>query len=74
MMKKKTKLELLYCMDFIMHHLSDDEAISPWLEGGIPDGLYQQSVPPPTDAYRCLQYNDSDFDYVVALFTTVLAR
>lgn len=67
-----TRARLLYCMDFIMHHMADDEAASPWLSDGVPDGLFQESQPPPAEEYENIVVSDEEFDEHVALFTRTL--
>ena len=34
----KSRAEVLFAMDVIMHHLNDEDDIEPWLMYGVPDG------------------------------------
>lgn len=67
------RARLLYCMDYIMHHLSDEEAIEPWLADGAPDGLYQTAPEPLAGDYRDLELGDTEFNEMVGLFIKTLA-
>lgn len=68
------KARLLYCMDYLMHALNDEEAIEPWLVAGAPDGLYQASKEPPAEEYEAVETGDGEFDRMVGLFIKVLAH
>lgn len=70
----KRRARLLYCMDYLMHALSDEEAIVPWLQDACPDGTnemdlqFQQLKP-----YLDLEVSDEDFDMWTGIFIKTLA-
>lgn len=70
----RARARLLYCMDYIMHHLSDEEAMETWLQDGCPDGLFQKAEDPPYDAYCNICVTGDEFEEHLSLFTRILAR
>lgn len=65
---------LLYCMDCLMHALSDEEAIVPWLQDACPDGTNEVDLTfPQLKPYLDLEVSDEDFDRWTGIFIKTLA-
>lgn len=71
--EQQHRARLLFCMDYIIHNLNDEEAAVPWLQDGAPDGLYQESKEPPAEEYEDLDLSDDEFYRLVGLFINILA-
>ena len=70
----KRRARLLYCMDYLMHALSDEEAIVPWLQDGCPDGTNEVDLRfPQLKPYLDLEVSDADFDRWTGIFIKTLA-
>lgn len=70
----KRRARLLYCMDYLMHALSDEEAIVPWLQDGCPDGTNESDLQfPQLKPYLDLEVSDEDFDQWSGIFIKTLA-
>lgn len=70
----KRNARLLFCMDYIMHALNDEEAISDWLAAGVPDGTNEADVTfKQLKPYLDLDVSDADFDRMVGIFIRTLA-
>ena len=71
----KRNAKLLFCMDYIMHALSDEEAIASWLTDGVPDGTNEVDISfPQLKPYLDLEVSKEDFDYVTGIFIKTLAN
>lgn len=71
--ERQHRARLLYCMDYIMHNLNDEEALEDWLVMGPPDGLYQASEEPPAGEYDGVAESDEDFFRMTGVFIRTLA-
>lgn len=71
--KQQHRARLMFCMDYLMHNINDEEAIAPWLQDGPPDGLYQASQEPPSEEYEELDLSDKEFERMVGMFIKILA-
>lgn len=82
--KRRSRAEVLYCLDvLIRQHFNDEEHTERWLVDGIPDGTL---VKPPTDEqvepyFEFLDDEDADlgydyfnYDYFVKLAVSMLYR
>lgn len=59
--------KILLGADALMHHLNDEEAISPWLMGGVPDGADVEEI--------CdIANDDENFRYITSLFLSMMRR
>ena len=72
--EERRRARLLYCMDYIMHALNDEEAASLWLTLGVPDGTLQGSKEPPAEDYEGICKTREDFDEMVGVSINTLAR
>ena len=72
--EERRRARLLYCMDYIMHALNDEEAVALWLTLGVPDGTLQGSKEPPAEDYEGICETCEDFDEMVGVFINTLAR
>lgn len=73
--ENKARTVCLYCMNILMRHLNDEDALLPWLADGIPDDC---SVKEPDDTLlkdiEDLDVSKTDFEHMLALFTRILTR
>ena len=70
----KRSARLLFCMDYLMHALSDEEALVPWLQDGCPDGTNEVDLQfPQLKPYLDLEVSDEDFDQWAGIFIKTLA-
>lgn len=70
-----SRARVLYCIDYLMHSLNDEEAMVPWLRNGIPDGTLDQDMDiTNAQARPYLDYagNQDEFNEYVALMVRVL--
>lgn len=69
-----TKAQLMYCMDYIVHHIRDREHREYWARRGCPDDCV--GVEPPADRYKdlCFFMTDKDIYHAARLFTEIMAR
>lgn len=78
LMKKLSRAEVLCAMDVLMHHLSDENSIEPWLANGMPDGLGTDILNPSSGKNRLYDYidhggmPDDDFEGIVKLFASIV--
>lgn len=75
--RKKSRASILYCLDYLMHSLNDEEAAVPWLESGVPDGTYQGSknlTGLQLKEYECIDDGPEEFDRMAALASRILFR
>ena len=71
----KRNAKLLFCMDYIMHALNDEEAIVDWLTDGVPDGTNEVDISfPQLKPYLDLEVSKEDFDYMTGIFIKTLAN
>ena len=71
----KRNAKLLFCMDYIMHALNDEEAIVDWLTDGVPDGTNEVDISfPQLKPYLDLKVSKEDFDYMTGIFIKTLAN
>lgn len=65
-MDARKKAEILFCLDYLMNGLNDEEAVYHWYEVGVPDGTGTEKI---TDSqvqpYEELEVCDDDFYYMV---------
>jgi len=76
-----SKAEILCAMDCLMHHLSDEDAIEPWLANGVPDGMDWTVLDYRTGRERTAEFmelaesmSDEDFEDMVRLFAATIRR
>lgn len=73
--RRMSRASIMYCLDHIMHALNDEDAIVPWLEEGIPDGLYQNSrslTRAQLEKYLDIDCGQDSMDELVARFARIL--
>jgi len=73
--EQKRRASLLYCMDYIMRALDDEEAISGWLANGVPDGTFEDKnelTDEQVKDFADLEVDQCDFDEMVAEFVSTL--
>ena len=74
-LEKGRRARLIYCLDYIMHALNDEEDISSWLQNHVPDGTMY--IGGDLTDYQVAGFADLDvgqeaFDQMVAEFVATL--
>lgn len=64
--EQRSRAEVLYCLDVLIRHLSDEDAIATWLAIGIPDGTLEkwptdEQVEPFLDYANTEEFNELVF-------------
>lgn len=70
-----SRAEILYCLDILLRHLNDEEALLPWLSDGAPDGTVE-NWPTEEQVEPFLDFADDEeaFEDMVGLGLSILNR
>lgn len=73
--RRRSRAEVLYCLDILLRHLNDEEAITPWLYNGVPDGTVE-NWPTEEQVEPFLDFVDDEkaFEDMVGLGLSILNR
>lgn len=73
--RRRSRAEILYCLDVLVGHLNDEDAAEGWLTNGVPDGTLDL---PPTEAqtepFLDFVDDENEFEYLVSLGLSILNR
>lgn len=69
----RERAKLLYCMDYLIRSLSDEDEHAWWLEEGVPDGTMETDLSDmQTAAYEDLGVSDEDFNIMAGIFAKTM--
>lgn len=76
----RSQAEVLFCLDYLMHHLNDEDSQDNWFRQGIPDGLYEgvskltdKQLKPYLDLLTWRD-NDNAFNYFVKVAVRLMHK
>lgn len=69
----RRRAKLLYCMDYLIRSLSDEDEHAWWLEEGVPDGTMEADLSDmQTASYEDLNVSDEDFNIMAGIFAKTM--
>lgn len=73
--RRRSRAEILYCLDILLRHLNDEEALLPWLCNGVPDGTVEDyPSEKQTEPYLDFVDDAEEFEDMVSLGLSILNR
>jgi len=76
----KSRAGVLFCLDYLVHHMSDEEHQIEWLEDGIPDDIWSNAIPltdeqlKPYKDFALDEFGEIDFNTFVKIAVRLIYR
>lgn len=65
--RRRSRAEVLYCLDVLIRHISDENVMAAWLSLGIPDGTLEKwPTDEQVDPFLGFAENEREFDDLVS--------
>lgn len=65
--RRRSRAEVLYCLDVLIRHISDENVMAAWLSLGIPDGTLEKwPTDEQVDPFLDFAENEREFDDLVS--------
>lgn len=74
---KMNRAKILYCLDFLMRSLNDEDELDAWFALGVPDGTLEEAgdlTSGQVTPYLDMVESEDDWEAFVSLFAFAIAR
>lgn len=73
--RRRSRAEVLYCLDVLLRHLDDENALTSWLTLGVPDGtLGKWPSDEQVEPFLDFAEDEQEFDELVLTALRILRR